>query len=138
MALLRYQLALLGRSDRWLAPALLYAGVGVGGSFAGMPLADGMGWSSAALVPAVGWLTRSALTAEPAAPRACVATAAGPRRAELATLTAALGGGVVLGALGAGFELATTAWPAGGPSQPGPGELAVTGIAAGVTCLLIG
>jgi hypothetical protein len=138
MAMLRYQAALLGRSHRWLPPVLLYVAVVVSGSFAGMPLADGLGWSSAALVPAVGWLTRSALTAEPAAARACVAAAAGPRRAQLATLTAALAGGVVLGAPGAGFELATTAWPTGGPSQPGPGELAVTGIAAGVTCLLIG
>jgi hypothetical protein len=137
-AMLRYQVALLGRSHRWLPPVLLYAAVVVAGSFGGMPLADGLGWSSAALVPAVGWLTRSALTAEPAAARACVATAGGPRRAQLATLTAALAGGVLLGVLGAGYELAITKWPAGGPSAPAPGGLALAGVAAGVTCLLIG
>jgi hypothetical protein len=137
-AMLRYQVALLGRSHRWLPPVLLYAAVVVAGSFGGMPLADGLGWSSAALVPAVGWLTRSALTAEPAAARACVATAGGPRRAQLATLTAALAGGVLLGALGAGYELAITRWPTGGPSAPTPGGLALAGVAAGVTCLLIG
>jgi hypothetical protein len=70
---------------------------------------------------------------EPAAARACVATAGGPRRAQLATLIAALAGGVVLAVLGAGFELATTAWP-----KDSLGHLALTGVAAAVTCLLIG
>ena len=133
MAMLRYQGMLLGRSYRWLPPVLLYAAGVVAGSFGGMPLADGLGWSSAVLVPAVGWLTRSALTVEPAAARACVATAGGPRRAQLATLTVALAGGVVLAILGAAFELATTTWPGGGRAQ-----LALTGVAAGLTCLLIG
>jgi hypothetical protein len=131
--MLRYQLALLGRSHRWLPPVVLYAVGVVAGSFGGMPLADGLGWSSAVLVPAVGWLTRSALTMEPGAARACVATAGGPRRAQLATLIAALAGGVLLAVLGAGFELATTAWPKGSP-----GQLALTGVVAGVTCLVIG
>jgi hypothetical protein len=132
-AMVRYQGALLGRSHRWLPPLVLYAAGVVSGSFAGMPLADGLGWSSAVLVPAVGWLTRSALIMEPAAARACAATAGGPRRAQVATLIAALAGGVVLAVLGAGFELATTAWP-----QGALGSLALTGMAAGVTCLLIG
>ncbi|HXP55972.1 MAG TPA: hypothetical protein VN847_13505 [Streptosporangiaceae bacterium] len=138
MALLRYQLALLGRSYRWLAPALLYAAVVVAGSFGGMPLADGLGWSSAALVPAVGWLTRSALTAEPGPARACLATAGGPRRAQLATLTAALVVGVGLGLVGAGFELVITQRPLSGAGQLAPVELALSGVAAGVTCLLVG
>jgi hypothetical protein len=138
MAMLRYELALLGRSHRWLPPVLLYAAAVVAGSFAGMPLADGLGWSSAALVPAVGWLTRSAVTGEPAAARACVATAGGLRRAQLATLTAALAAGVLLAVLGAGFELATTTWPAGRPGAPTLAEVALAGVAAGVTCLLIG
>jgi hypothetical protein len=98
-----------------------------------MPLADGLGWSSAMLVPAVGWLTRAALTMEPGAARACAGTAGGPRRAQVATLLVALAGGVVLAVLGAGFELATTAHP-----RHGMGTLAVEGLVAGVTCLLIG
>ena len=133
IGMVRYQGALLGRSVRWLPPALLFAVTVVSGSFAGMPLADGLGWSSAMLVPAVGWLTRAALTMEPGAARACAGTAGGPRRAQLATLMVALAGGVVLAVLGAGFELATTARP-----RHGLGALAVEGVVAGVTCLLIG
>jgi hypothetical protein len=133
IAMGRYQGALLGRSVRWLPPVLLFAGTVVAGSFGGMPLADGLGWSSAMLVPAVGWLTRVALTMEPGAARACASTAGGARRAQLATLVVALAGGVVLALLGAGFELATTARP-----RHGLGALAVEGVVAGMTCLLIG
>jgi hypothetical protein len=133
IAMVRYQGALLGRSVRWLPPVLLFAGTVVAGSFGGMPLADGLGWSSAMLVPAVGWLTRVALTMEPGAARACASTAGGARRAQLATLVVALAGGVALALLGAGFELATTARP-----RHGLGALAVEGVVAGVTCLLIG
>ena len=43
------------------------------------------------LVPVVAFLTRSMLTAEPDAARACVAAAAGPARAQLAALLTALG-----------------------------------------------
>jgi hypothetical protein len=134
-AALRYQLALLARSHRWLPPALLYAVLVAAGSIGGMPLAGALGWSSAMLVPAAGWLTRSALTTEPAAGRACLAAAAGPRRAQLAALTAGLAGGAALAVLGAAFELATTQWPAG---RAGTGHLVVAGVAASVTCLLFG
>lgn len=41
------------------------------------------------LVPCAAWLTRSVLTAEPPAARACVAAAGGPRRTQLAALLAA-------------------------------------------------
>ena len=133
IAMARYEAALLGRSVRWVPPAVLFAATVVAGSFGGMPLADGLGWSSAMLVPAVGWLTRAALTMEPGAARACAGTAGGPRRAQVATLLVALAGGVVLAVLGAGFELATTAHP-----RHGLGSLAVEGLVAGVTCLLIG
>lgn len=80
--LLRYQAALLVRSHRWVPPVLLYAVlVAIGGGGGGQPLSDGLDWSAAILVPAAAWLTRSMLTAEPAAARACVAAASGPRRA---------------------------------------------------------
>jgi hypothetical protein len=58
-------------------------------------------------VPVIALLTRSMLTAEPGAARACVAVARGPARAQLATLLVAFAGGLVLGLAGAGYELAT-------------------------------
>jgi hypothetical protein len=78
IALVRYQAALLLRSQRWVAPLLGYAAlVAVSTSIGGQSLADGLDWSAAMLVPGVAWLTRSVLTAEPAAARACVAAAGG-------------------------------------------------------------
>src|ERR1700761_7082006 len=136
MALLRYQLALLGRSYRGLAPALLYAAVVVAGSFGGMPLADGLGWSSAMLVPAVGWLTRVALTMEPGAARACASTAGGARRGQLGEPMGAVGGGGGGGGgwggagragsrFRAGHHGAAPAWAgdAGGGRRRGRGDL---------------
>jgi hypothetical protein len=55
----------------------------------------------------VALLTRSMLTAEPGAARACVAAARGPGRAQLATLLVAFAGGLVLGLLGTCYELLT-------------------------------
>ncbi|MES4833786.1 ABC transporter, partial [Streptomyces anthocyanicus] len=46
-ALLRYQTALLLRSQRWLPPVVLYAaalGIGVQG---GQPVLDSLGWAAA-------------------------------------------------------------------------------------------
>ena len=57
------------------------------------------------LIPVLAFLTRSMLTAEPDASRACVYAATSPVRTQLATLLAALGGGVVLGIVGACFEV---------------------------------
>jgi hypothetical protein len=120
IALMRYQTANLFRSHRWIFPLILYAllisvGGGESGEQAGaaaaalraQALASGLDWSAALLVPAVALLTRSMLTAEPAAARACVAAARGPGRAQLATLMTAFAGGVVLGLAGAVYELVT-------------------------------
>jgi hypothetical protein len=113
IALTRYQLAVLLRGHRWVGPLLRYATlltfVADGST---QPLREGLNWSAAMLVPAVAWLTRSARTAEPPAARACVAVAGGPHRAHLAALAAALAGGVLLGAGGAGYEVAISKWPA--------------------------
>jgi hypothetical protein len=57
------------------------------------------------LIPVVAFLTRSVLTAEPDASRACVAAATSTVRAQLAALLAALGGGVVLAVAGVCFEV---------------------------------
>jgi hypothetical protein len=109
-ALVRYQTAILFRSHRWIFPLITYAVllfVGAAGS-GQRALADGLAWSAALLVPAVALLTRSMLTAEPAAARACVAAARGPGLAQLATLMTAFGAGAVFGLAGAAYELVTT------------------------------
>ena len=114
IALLRYQVAILFRSHRWIFPLIVYALlISVGGRPAGSArrragaLADGLDWSAAILVPVVALLTRSMLTAEPAAARACVAVARGPARAQLAALITAFAGGACWALAGAGYELVT-------------------------------
>lgn len=146
-ALLRYQAAIMLRSQRWLFPFLLYAALLAAGATGPTPLSDGLTWSAAALVPTVALLTRLMLTAEPDAARACVAVAAGPVRAQFAVLVTALFGGMALGLVGSLFELAT-AEPASGHGSGGlagrltstfdhPGTLAA-GLGTTVVCLLIG
>jgi len=114
IALVRYQLSLLLRSHRWIPAAVVYLiGVvglgGVGGRVMphGAELAQGFTWSALMLVPCVAWLTRSMLTAEPDAARACVAAAGGPRRAQLAALAAAAGLAASFGIVGICWEVFT-------------------------------
>ena len=109
-ALLRYQTANLLRSHRWILPLIAYALlVSAGGGGSGrQALADGLDWSAAILVPVMALLTRSMLTAEPPAARACVSAASGPARAQLAALLAAFAAGAVLGLAGACYELVTS------------------------------
>lgn len=124
IALLRYQTANLVKSHRWILPLIAYALlISVGGTSShlaatspaelarleGQALASGFDWSAAILVPVVALLTRLMLTAEPGAARACVAVARGPGRAQVATLLVAFAGGLVLGLIGACYELATSA-----------------------------
>ena len=110
IALLCYQSALLFRSHRWIFPLIAYGLlISVGGAGSGsQALPDGLDWSAAILVPVVALLTRSMLTAEPAAARACVSAARGPARAQLAALTTAFAAGAVLGLAGAGYEVVTS------------------------------
>ncbi|GGZ88719.1 ABC transporter [Streptomyces echinoruber] len=96
-ALLRYQCALLLRSQRWLPPLVLYAAVLAVGVQAGQPVLDSLGYAAAALLPVAAWLVRICVTGEPPAARACVAAAAGPARAHLACVLVALGAAVLLG-----------------------------------------
>ncbi|MFE2070260.1 ABC transporter [Streptomyces sp. NPDC059467] len=96
-ALLRYQTALLLRSQRWLPPVILYAvflGVGVQ---SGQPVLDSLGYTAAGLLPVAAWLVRICVTGEPPAARACLVAARGPARAHLAALLTALSAAVVLG-----------------------------------------
>jgi len=102
--LTHYQLALLLRSQRWLPPVLLFALLIVAGWFGGQQYGDSLGWCAAMLVPATAYLTRTVLTGEPGAARACLAAVAGPRRAHLAALYAALAVNTLLAVVGGGFE----------------------------------
>lgn len=96
-ALLRYQAALLARSQRWLPPFILYAGFLAVGVQGGQPILDSLGYAAAALLPVAAWLVRICVTNEPPAARSCVAAAAGPGRAHLAALLVALAGAAALG-----------------------------------------
>jgi len=146
IALTRYQLSLLFRSHRWIAPAVLFAlGVfGLGGAVLprGAALGQGLAWSALILVPVEAWLTRSMLTAEPAAARACVAAAGGPRRTQVAALIAPT-------VVGAAFGLVGIVWQVyrlGVPRSVGANAIRVGklfsdlggGLAAGLICLLVG
>jgi hypothetical protein len=133
-ALVRYQAELLLRSHRWVAPLAVYA-VFVWFAGGGEPLGSVLGWSAAALVPVVAWLTRLMLTAEPGEARACIAAATGPRRAQLAALIAAFSCGLVIGLAGVVFDLIA------GRLAGGPAEYARTvavGLIAMVVCVSVG
>jgi len=133
IALIRYQSAILLRSHRWVFPLVAYALLLSVGGGRGQPLRDGLDWSAAVLVPVVAVLSRSMLTAEPGAARACVAAAAGPARAQLATLLTAPGAGAVLALAGAGYEVLT--------DRAGPAGLLPVlgaGLATAVVCMLVG
>lgn len=96
-ALLRYQAALLVRSQRWLPPVILYAaflGIGVQ---SGQPVLDSLGYTAAALLPVSAWLMRICVTNEPPAARSCTGSAVGPGRAHLACVLVAFAASALLG-----------------------------------------
>ncbi|QNP69565.1 ABC transporter [Streptomyces roseirectus] len=99
-AVVRYQAALLARSQRWLPPVLLYAvflGVGVQG---GQPILDSLGYAAAALLPVTAWLVRICAGHEPSAARSVVAAAVGPARAHLGAVLVGAGAGLAIGLVG--------------------------------------
>jgi hypothetical protein len=147
IALLRYQTAILLRSHRWIFPLIGYAllvGVGAAGSTS---LTETLDWSGAMLVPVVAFLTRAMLTAEPDAARACVSAAAGPVRAQFATLIVPLGAGAVLGVAATIFDILTAeaatrslaaglaAKAAAAADHPG---IVAGGLLVALVCLLVG
>jgi hypothetical protein len=146
-ALLRYRAAILLRSHRWIFPLIGYGLLIAVGAAGSTSLAETLDWSGAMLVPVVAFLTRAMLTAEPDAARACVAAAAGPMRAQLATLLVPLGGGALLAIAATIFdvltaEAAATA-PASGMTDKAadaarhPGIIAA-GLLIALVCLLVG
>ncbi|WP_371626657.1 ABC transporter [Streptomyces sp. NBC_01116] len=90
-ALLRYQAALLARSQRWLAPLLLYAAVLAVGLRSGQPVLGSLGVAAAAVLPVTAWAVHLCVAQEPPAARAVASAAAGPRRVHLAALLTAAG-----------------------------------------------
>jgi hypothetical protein len=146
IALSRYELSLLLRSYRWIAPAVLFAfGVfALGGATLrhGAGLGPGLAWSALMLVPVEAWLTRSMLTAEPAAARACVAAAGGPRRTQAAALIAAAVVGAAFGLVGIAGQVIRLGVPRSvGTNAIRVGQLFSDlggGLGAGLICLLVG
>ncbi|MFB7104311.1 ABC transporter [Streptomyces hydrogenans] len=131
-ALLRYHSALFFRSQRWLAPLLLYAAVVAVGVRPGDPVAGSLGIAAAALVPVSAWAVRICLTQEPAAARAVTAAAGGRTRAHLAALLTGAGWPVLAGAAAVGAVTATGDRAGiGGPAALLAGLLATT--ACGLT-----
>ncbi|MFE7041303.1 ABC transporter [Streptomyces atratus] len=138
-ALLRYQTALLIRSQRWLAPVLLYAaflGIGVQ---SGQPVLDSLGYAAAGLLPVTAWLVQLCVNQEPPAARTVTAAVAGSPRVHLASLLAALG---CAGLLGTGATLIVLLI-----SKPASADNAVrvpllpaglAGLLAAVCCVLLG
>jgi hypothetical protein len=99
-ALVRYQMALLLRSQRWLPPLLLYGIITAIGVQSGQPVLDSLGYTAAAVLPTAAWLVRVCVTGEPPAARSVTAAAAGPWRVQLACVLTALGASTVLGCAG--------------------------------------
>ncbi|MEV4940261.1 ABC transporter [Streptomyces zaomyceticus] len=132
-ALLRYQTGLLLRSQRWLAPLLLYAAVLGVGVNVGEPVLGALGLTSAALLPVTAWSVRICATQEPAAARNVVAAAAGRGRAHLAALVTGAALPVLVGAVAV---LAVTATG----DRRGVTAIAATttGLLAAVSCALTG
>src|SRR5580693_3887706 len=118
--------------------------VGAAGSTS---LTETLDWSGAMLVPVVAFLTRAMLTAEPDAARACVSAAAGPVRAQFATLIVPLGAGAVLGVAATIFDILTAeaatrslaaglaAKAAAAADHPG---IVAGGLLVALVCLLVG
>lgn len=134
--LLRYHAALALRSQRWLPPFLLFAFLLLAGRVGGQQYGDSLGWCAAVLVPVCAWLTRAVASAEPDAAAAVVAAVVGPRAARASALTVGLGGGVLLGAVGAAFEVVASSPPTG-PHAP-TGVVIADGLVAVLAGVLAG
>ncbi|MBZ9598734.1 ABC transporter [Streptomyces erythrochromogenes] len=132
-ALLRYQAALLLRSQRWLAPCVAYAAFVAVGIRPGDPVLDSLGYAAAGLVPFAAWLVRICAGNEPGAARDCAAAAAGPVRVHAAALLTGLLGALTAGALGAGTALLVC-----DPAGAAPAAAAVAGGLGTAVCALTG
>ncbi|WP_035846682.1 hypothetical protein [Kitasatospora azatica] len=138
-ALVRYQLELLLRSQRWLPPFLGYLLLLVTGITMGNPLLDSLGFAAAVLVPVSAWYVRSALTADPAPARAVLVAASGPVRVQLASLAAAVIAGLTLAVLSvAGIWLASGHTTNDPHREVSAAAAAFAGLLGMVACVLTG
>ena len=129
IAVVRYYVVLLARSQRWLPPVLFYGIALAIDSAGGDSAADAFAYSAAFLLPVSAWLTRALLTAEPSEAAAITATAVGPARARLAALTAATSYGLLCALLG-GLVAAVTG--------PGGVSTLAAGLCTELICVLLG
>ncbi|MFJ3877479.1 ABC transporter [Streptomyces sp. NPDC090077] len=132
-ALLRYQGALLLRSQHWIAPLVVYAAFLAVGVRSHDPALDALGYAAAGLVPLSAWLVRICVTAEPPAARAVSAAAAGPVRVHAAALLTALTGTLLAGAAGAAYALLL-----GDLAHRPPAAAVLAGAVAVAVCALTG
>ncbi|MPY54769.1 ABC transporter [Streptomyces acidicola] len=138
-ALLRYQAALLLRSQRALPPVILYAAVLAIGVQSGQPVLDSLGWTAAALLPVAAWLVRICATNEPSAARSCVGAAAGPERAHLACVTVALAAAGALGVVATVFvTFISDATSADHQIRLSAVQAGAAGLLATLACALLG
>ncbi|MFG2985001.1 ABC transporter [Streptomyces sp. NPDC048258] len=132
-ALLRYQGALLLRSQRWLAPLVVYAAFVAVGIRPGDPVLDSLGFAAAGLVPLTAWLVRVCVTNEPDAARDCTAAARGPVRVHAAALLTGLGAALITGGAAGGAVLLL-----GRRTGAGAAEAALAGAGGLLVCALAG
>ncbi|MFE3947131.1 ABC transporter [Streptomyces sp. NPDC059118] len=138
-ALLRYRAALLVRSQRWLAPVLLYAAfVGIGVQ-AGQPVLDSLGYAAAGLLPVTAWLVQLCVDQEPPAARTVTAAVVGSPRAHLASLLTGLGCAGLLG-VAATLVVLLISGPTGNGTtvRVAPLPAGVAGLLATGCCALLG
>ncbi|WP_407648936.1 ATP-binding cassette domain-containing protein [Actinacidiphila epipremni] len=139
LALLRYQADLLARSHRWLAPLLGYGAVMAVGVATGQPLLGSLGYAAALLLPVTAWMVRVCVGSEPAAARACTASAVGPGRAQAGALMTGLLAAAVLGAAGTAVVAAASGAYADDMSTAVPvGPATLAGLLAAAVSLLLG
>ncbi|MFG2648322.1 ABC transporter [Streptomyces sp. NPDC048436] len=133
-ALLHYQSALLLRSQRWLAPVILYAAFLAVGVQSGQPVLDSLAYAAAALLPVAAWMVRICVTNEPPAARSCAAAATGPWRAQLACLLSAFLASAAFGAV-ATLAVAVISDPASTDHRTAVNRIAAGG--AGLLAMLV-
>lgn len=137
-ALLRYQAALLARSQRWLAPLLLYAAVLAVGVRSGQPVLGSLGVAAAAALPVTAWAVHLCVAQEPPAARTVASAAAGPRRVHLAALLTATGCAAALAVVATVVVLLISepvTDDGGAVSRP---AAALAGVLAVLCCVLVG
>ncbi|WP_200307701.1 ABC transporter [Streptomyces adelaidensis] len=138
-ALLRYQAALLLRSQRWLPPVILYATFLAIGVQSGQPILDSLGYSAAALLPVAAWLVRICATNEPPAARSCTGAAAGPGRAHLACVLVALAAATLLGTAATLFVTVISDWTSTDhQTRIAALPAGIAGLLATLACALLG